>query len=291
MRHALSTLSLIAALLCGLISTASSEDYEVKLVRLAKVGERYGIVATGSQEQHMTMTLNGQGMPPRDKVMQVAFTAKAEVLAVSAGGREVKTSFTVETLTNTVGAQATDVLPAGTVVVAERTGAKTEFQVAGAPAKPEVADVLKVVISLESDQGANDDAIFGTKERKKAGDSWPMDAKAGAADLEAKENIKVDPANISGTTTLIEVLPAGMRIAAKVTMKDVAVPLPPGMAVTSSVIAAEFSSVLPIDTSKRVARSSISMDCKVKCAGKVGDKDMTMDLTMKNGKSVTFTAP
>ncbi len=291
MRHALPCLTLIVAFSWGLIATAGAEDYEIKFNRTTKVGERYGVVATGSMEQHMIMTVNGQGMPPRDQVMNVAFTAKAEVLTLSPGGREVKTSFTVGKLTNTVGAQATDVLPAGAVVVAERTGAKTEFQIDGAPAKPEVAAVLAVVISLDSDQTAKDDIVFGTKERKKVGDSWPIDSKAGAADLEAKDKLKIDPANLTGTTTLVEVLPTGMRIAAKVAMKDVGIPLPPGMAVSTSVFTAELSGILPIDISKRSIRSSMSMEGKVECAGKVGDKDLTMVMTMKNAKDVTFTAP
>jgi hypothetical protein len=291
MRHALSCLSLIVALLCGLSATASALDYEVKLVRLAKVGDRYGLVATGIQEQRMTMTINGQKTPPRDQLMDVALTAKAEVLAVSTGGREMKTTFTVDKLTNTEGAQVTDVLPAGTVVVAERVGKKTEFQIAGAPAKPEVAGALALVISLDSDQSTNDDLIFGTKERKAIGDSWPIDAKAGAADLADKGGLKIDPANLTGTTTLVEALPNGLRVSAKLAMKDVGIPLPPGMAVTSSNFTAEFSGVFPIDTTKRAIRSGTSIEGKVECAGKAGDKDLTLVMTLKNSQTVSFTAP
>jgi hypothetical protein len=291
MSHALSSLSLIVALLCGLNSMASALDYEVKIVRLAKVGERYGLVATGIQEQHITMTINGQKTPPRDQVMNVALTAKAEVLAVSAGGREMKSSFTVDKLTNTEGAKVTDVLPAGTVIVAEQAGGKTKFQVAGAPATPELAEVLDQVIRMESDQSTNDDLFFGTKERKKVGDSWPVDAKTGAADLGEKCGLKIDPANISGTTTLVEVLPTGMRVVVKMAMKDVGIPLPPGMVVTSSVFSAEVIDVLPVDTSKRAVSSSMSMEGKVVYEGKAGDKDLTLVTTIKSAGAVTCTAP
>lgn len=291
MRHALVILAVILALSCGLIATASAEDYEVKLVRLAKIGDKYGVVASGSQEQHMSMTVNGQVMPSRDQVMQVAMTAKVEVLAVSAGGREAKASFTVDTLTKTLGDKAIDVLPAGTVVVAERVGTKTEFQVAGAPAKPDVAGVLKVVISMESDQGANDDAIFGTKERKKVGDSWPMDARAGAEDLAAKDGIKIDPANLTGTAALAEVLPAGMRITAKIAMKDVGVPLPPGMVIKSSVFAAEILRRLPRrhDQARCPHRHVHEWQDRVRRQGRRQGPDHGHDLEEREGNGVHHT--
>lgn len=291
MRHAFFRLSLIAALFYGLIATVSAQDYEIKLVRTVKVGDKYGVISNATQEQHMTMSVNGQGTPPRDEAMSASLTAKAEVVTATPGGREGKTRFSITKLTKTIGAQTTEVLPTGTVVIAERVGAKTEFTVGAAPAAPEVAKVLALVISLESDAGANDDVIFGTKERKKVADTWPINAAAAAADVSEKGGLKVDAANISGTATLAEVLKDGLKISATIEMKQVGIPLPPGMAVSASTFIASFSGVFPVDPTKRAAHSSSTMDGKVDCAGKAGDKELVMSLVMKQAKDVTFTAP
>jgi hypothetical protein len=291
MSQALVRPSLIAMLLCALVASASAQDYEIKLVRTVKVGDRYGVVATGTTEQHMTMTVAGQPAPPRDQVMAANLTAKAEVLAATPGGRESKSRFTITKLTRTAGPQADEPLPAGTVVVAERVGTKTEFKVGDAPVSPDVAKVLGMLISMESDQGANDDVVFGTKARQKVGDSWPIDANAAAADAAAKAGLKIDPANITGTATLAEVQKEGLKIAGTMQMKDVGIPLPPGMAVTASAFTARFSGVFPLDAAKRAVNSTMSMDGKVECGGKAGDKELTMVMTMKQAKDVTFTAP
>lgn len=291
MRHAFFRLSLIAVLFCGLIATVSAQDYEIKLVRTVKVGDKYGVISNATQEQHMTMSVNGQGTPPRDEAMSASLTAKAEVVTATPGGREGKTRFSITKLTKTLGAQTTEVLPTGTVVIAERVGTKMEFTVGAAPAAPEVAKVLGLVISLESDAGANDDVVFGTKERKKVADTWPIDVAAASADAAAKGGLKIDPADIAGTTTLVEAKPEGLKISAAMTMKKVGIPLPPGMAVTASAFTADFSGVFPVDASKRAVRTAMAMDGKVECAGKAGDKELTMVIVMKQSKDVTFTAP
>ncbi len=290
MRHAASCISLLVACF-GLLATASAQDFEVRLVRPAVVGERYGMVSIGSQEQRITTTINGQGRPPRDEAMTVTLAAKAEVLAVTKNGREAKTRFTVTTLTKAMGSQVTDLLPAGTVVVAEESATKTEFQVAGAPAMADMAEALALVISLDSDQSTNDDDVMGTKERKKVGDAWAIDSKLGAAEFAAKGGLKVDPAKFTGTSNLVEVLPTGMRVTTAMAIRDVGFPLPAGLAITSSAFRAAFSRILPLDTTKRAIHHGMSMDGTVECAGKVNDMNLTMVIIQENREDVTFTAP
>lgn len=291
MRHAIPLLTLVTTVLCGPVATASAEDYQIKLVRPVKIGERYALVARGTQEQHMTITVAGQRTPPKDEMMSIALTAKAVVLVVSAGGSEMKTRFTVTRLTNTAGARAAEVLPAGTIVIAERVGSKTAFQVAGAPATHDVAQALGVVISLDSDGGANDDTVLGTKERKKVGDSWQIDAAAAAADARTRSQLQVDAANITGKATLADVLKDGLKVTAVIEMKHVGIPLPPGVTVKSSVFSAHFSGVFPVDATRRATQTVMTLDGAVECIGKVDGKDLALVLTQKNTRTITFTTP
>lgn len=182
-------------------------------------------------------------------------------------------------------------LPVGAVVVAVRAGAKTEFTAADAPVAPDVARALGLLVTLESDQGTNDDAIFGTAARKQVGDSWPIDAAAAAADAAAKGGLKIDAANISGTTTLDRVVKDALQVSAVMTMKDVGIPLPPGMIVSSSEFKAMYWASLPIDPGKRVFGTTKTLRGTVECVGKAGDKELTMVMTIKQMKDVVFTAP
>jgi hypothetical protein len=278
-------------IVCGLLAPLSAQDFEIKLVRPAKVGERYGVQSKGSQEQHLTVTIAGKAAPPQDQVMSAALTAKAEVLAVSPKGREIKTRFTVVKMTKMTGGRTDDVLPAGAVIVGERADAKTEFTVDGKPAASDVAQLLGLVISLENDHGADDDTIFGTKERKKVGDTWHVNAAAAAADLAKSEGMTVDAANISGTVALAEQVKDNLKITGALDMKQVAFPLPAGMHVTSSDLKASFSGLFPVDVAKSAASMSMGMDGKLECAGKIGEQDAAMVMIIKRSRDTAFTAP
>lgn len=96
-------LHLIVVLCCGLAAVGVAQDYEIRLVRAAKAGDRYGVNACAVSEQHMTMTVAGQPGQPRDEVLNVTLIATVEVLAVTAGGREAKSRFTIARLTRNGG--------------------------------------------------------------------------------------------------------------------------------------------------------------------------------------------
>lgn len=295
MRRFFTYFSIAALFLSGLLAPITAQDFEIKLIRPVKVGERYGVQSKAANEQHMTITADGQAMPPNDEVISTVLTAKAETLGVTPGGRECKTRFTVIKFVKITGDKTEDALPPGTVLVGERPNAKTytktQFTIADAPVAPDMAKLLGMVISLENDQGVNDDVVFGTKEPKKVGDTWPVNYKAAALDFTAKQNILVDPANISGTATLVEQTQNGLKISANMEMKQIGFPLPPGMTVTSSAFVAKFSGVFPVDVTKRAVSSSMGIEGKVEFAGKSNGKDLAMVMTLKQAMEVTFTKP
>ena len=158
MLSALLHLSRIVTLLCGICAKLNAQDYEIRLVRTVKVGHQYSMVANCTAEKHITVTAGGQTSPQGDEEIIVHLSAKAEVLAVTASGLEAKSRFTITKLTRTSGTQTDEQLSVGTVVIAERNGTQTDFKVSNAPVEPDVARLLGSLISLESDEGANDGA-------------------------------------------------------------------------------------------------------------------------------------
>lgn len=294
MRTVLTQSLLITCLFAGFTTwVQAAQDYAIQLNRSIKVGYKYALEATGLDEQMMSMSVNGQAMPARNIAYTLSVKAKAEVLATTPKGREQKTRFIITKATRTSAGQESDLLAAGTELVAERVGLKTTYVAAGMPVSPEVAKALEVIISMESDETANDDAVFGTKDRKKIGDSWPIDGVAGAADMNKRGGMKIDPANIMGKSTLVELskVPQGevLRIEAEMAMKDVSIPLPPGVAVTKSSFHATFAGLFPVDANQRALKKLMSMDGALECAGKTGDKEMAMSMTMKRSTEIIFT--
>ena len=293
MSQLLRNLSLTGVLLAGLSTfAADAKDYAIQLTRKATVGEHYGFLADSSQEQLVNVSVDGQAMPPRTVVTKVLITAAGEVLALTPAGRETKARFVIEKAVVSTGGPSVELLPPGTEVVAEQTGGKTAFLVGGVPAKREIAHALDVAgIEMASDEIASDDQIFGTSARRKVGDSWPVNATAAAADL-TKKGVTVEPGNLTGTTTLAEIVRSdnqdALRITSTMAMKNVTPPLPPGIVVQSGEFNAAFFGIFPVDVTKRVIRSNMTMDGKFVCAGKTGDKDVAMTLTMKQSKDVTF---
>ena len=69
------------------------------------------------------------------------------------------------------------------IALAFRT--KTLFEIEGAPASGKVSKALDLVVNITSG-GPTDDDIFGTTERKKAGDSWPINKAVAITDANAK---------------------------------------------------------------------------------------------------------
>ncbi|MBA3939076.1 MAG: hypothetical protein H0X38_16640 [Planctomycetes bacterium] len=241
----------------------------------------------------MTMTLAGAPQPARDQVVAAELSAKAEVLAIAADGREITTAFTVTTSTVTRAGVPGELLPKGTVITADSSGGKTVFSINGAAAAPELAQALEVVIHMSNPKNRNDDQIFGSTTRRAVGDSWPVDGAAAVADLVREGKLQVDPADFTGKTTVVELVPGGsapaLRISAVMELGKVAMPLPPGMSVTKGSFTGHFTGLFPVDVSKRSLSQSMSMDGKFDCAGDMQGKAMTMTIVIKQGIAASFT--
>jgi hypothetical protein len=61
---------------------------------------------------------------------------------------------------------------------------------------------FEVVYSPHKPGSATDDEVFGTKEPKAFGESWPINAKLGSEDVK-KSGIEVSPEHLNGRTELV----------------------------------------------------------------------------------------
>jgi hypothetical protein len=243
----LTSIALLAASL--LFSTGAwGQDYAIKMQRPLKVGDKHRVEGTGAIKQATTVTSEGKVLKADGFDVTAAYEGEETTMEVGDKGRPTKTSIKVGKLTVTEGGKTTDALPKDTVVIASKPGKATVYEVGGKPVDPQAAKLLALFVSV-GDTGSTDDDILGTKERKKAGDSWPADGKRAAEEMQGElQGGRVE--NLTGTAKLesVEKRAGGevMKISASLIGKC-APPLPPQLTVEDGKIEMRAGGEFPVN--------------------------------------------
>jgi hypothetical protein len=261
------TIAAVMAVMAGVVlagaSPAAAPDYAIKLDRPEKVGAEYRLTATGRQSGVSKVTVDGKAQPPEKMDMAVDFDAAVKVLEVDKNGEPSKITLTMDKCSVKEGeTAAAEVLPKGTVVSAFVKGMKTIFEVNGKAVEPATEEALKLVIHLGTG-GSGNDAGFGTNQRKKVGEQWPINAEVAAQDAQ-RHDIKISKDDIKGTVKLVGAVKVGatecLDIQAEFTADRIKAPLPPGVKLENATLKATFAGKFPVDASLRAPEVSESME-------------------------------
>ena len=205
---------LLASLPALAVADEAGGQYEIRLDRPSKVGEKYGVSSFVATKTVSKVTTEGEDEPRsvRDSV-GINLEGEIEVLAVTPRGAELKVACTVGKCTVTDGDKTQDVIPAGKVILAEWKGDKTAYAVKldggkTLPVPERLAGVLDDVLRIANPEDEGNDVVFGTKQKQKVGATWPVNAKAAVKELE-REGMKVAEEDVSGSTKLAEKTKAG----------------------------------------------------------------------------------
>lgn len=278
--------------LCSLVvllaASVSAQDYAIKLDQPFKVGQRYSLTATGTESSDMTMS-SAQCTPQSQKENQVVeMESVVTVLAADAQGRPTKESHEIVKLLQ--GAEKQPLLAVGTKVIASHPGRKTVFEIEDAPASGKVAKALALVVNITSG-GSTDDDIFGTTERKKAGDSWPINETVAMKDANGKlASAGMNVTGVKGTTTLVNVTQAGGVDVShiKATLNAAATPASGGPFTTgNTTLNATFTGAIPTDITKIAREDTETMNMVMKVSGKHGSDGPVMQMNLTAKRSVT----
>lgn len=193
----------LGSLVVILAASAAAQDYAIKISQPLKVGQRYKMTAVASSTMEGSTT-SGTQVVKRDKnELSVEFESEVTVLAIDAKGRPTKESHTIVKLLEGAGKES--IVPAGTKVVASRPNQKMLFEIDGKSLTNAVAKALAEVVGITIG-GPTDDEVFGTKERKKVGDQWPINEVLALQGVTEKlKGLNLSATNIKGTTTLHKV--------------------------------------------------------------------------------------
>jgi hypothetical protein len=259
----------LGALLVLMAATVAAQDYAIKLGLPLKVGQRYQFTATGSQSSENTVTAEERVVRNQKEELSLEMESEVTVLAIDAKGRSTKESHTIKKLLQGEGKQP--LLEAGTKVVASRPGSKQVFEIAGEPVADDVAKALELALEITSG-GPTDDEIFGTTDRKKVGDRWPMNDALALQDGNAKlAGSGLAITKITGATTLQKVTKAGavdvLHLAADLTATLAPAAQSP-FTIADSTMTAAFTGAFPTDPTKSVHQEGETMTMSIKASGK-----------------------
>ncbi len=227
-------------------------DYEIKMDRPCKVGQRYELTASGSDCSVTTITFRGELVREESTELTAKLRAAVTVLAVDKHERTSRLRLVIGELTATRIGDPKDkkLLAKDTVVVAEQRDGKEVFLVDGKLVDANVQDTLRLLVSLSSDKDPTDDEAFGTKERKKVGDRWVVCGEAIARSLAAQDT-KAEAKNIDGAIQLrgVTVVDGAkcLRLAGQFKAKGLSWPHEPGSTIVSGNIAVTLEGILPVD--------------------------------------------
>ncbi len=191
----------LTALLPAFGFGAGGKTYPINFSVPSTVGEKFLLVSTASQTMQTIVVRSDSASPVQQKSQKrsVRVEAEGEVLAIFPGGGVKKAAFTIKILRAGTDSADTDVVPAGSKVVAEEVGDKATFTVDGQP-PGEAEGPLNMVLSILDDgSGSTTQDMLGPKAPQPVGGTWPM----GGAQLakKLKEDFG-DAVTCDGTMTL-----------------------------------------------------------------------------------------
>lgn len=198
-------LALLAVFFLAGPSYGQGADYEIRIFRPSKAGDRYQLAATGRHTRQLVVRRGDAPLRSQRDGFSVELTGAVEVLEADGQGNVVRASVRVDSLVRVDGLRRDELLPAATVVIEQRGASRQRFEIGGRPAIPELKEMLDLVLSETNDPGApRDDELVGTRERKKVGERWPVNRERIARFFseDSEISLAVNPRDVSGEGVL-----------------------------------------------------------------------------------------
>ncbi len=271
-----------AAILAG--SPVFAKDYEIRLTRPYKVGQSYEIKKTGHLIEQQKMVAQQRILKDEKSSLFATLEGTVTVLKVDEIHQGIEYKLIVAECRKRINENKNEeeVLPKGTQVLVN----KDEFLVEGKNVPEDIEKVLGLFFFIPSSKVTDDD-VFGTKDRKKVGETWAANSAAAAKDLDA-DSVIVDKKNIKGNMTLKKVAVVNkikcLHISGNMEINNIEMSLPQGMTLEKTSMSALFSGDFPIDTSIGRLSEQMNMKLEIVSRGKPSPDAPEITMTVKTEK-------
>lgn len=284
------------SLLVGLVSFVSvcdAQEFKIQLDRPAKVGDTLDLTILGAGRWKTVVTISGKDPQSKEEAFGISLTGRIEALAVDDKGNPTKISVTVKKCTKLTGAAEKDLLADGDILIAEMKDGKTEFSLKDAGGvSPEVEKALELVIDLHDPRLSGDDAMLGTTEPKKVGESWPINSEVAAKNFQIL-GLPAKAADLDGKTTLTEDKKVdgvdSIVIKSEFAVHKLAGDLPEGASLREGQIEGSYTGTLPVDASLQATHELSSSKITTVVSNKDPDGIETkVESTVERSSEATF---
>lgn len=248
-----------------------ADGYVIKLTRPMKVGEKYSYTAAATIIESYNAPVSGQLQSLKPRTVSVDFEATEQILAVNAQGEPTRASYVVIKCAARQGRQEVTVLQPGRVITvdADRWKSRIDIDQGGLTIQDELA--VRAVVSLPPIDGASDDDCFGSDQRHKVGDTWPVRADALVRSLTTAAKVRIKKQDVTGTMKLAGIettdgVPC-IRVQGKTRIKHFFPPatdVPRDSKIVNSTFEYKFTRLLPTDPTGHCMTDSHSMSVLLK---------------------------
>ena len=257
------------------IPDPQTEAYDINFDRKVKIGDSYDLKVTGSQVKSVKMTSEGAEIQNESSNVEVTFTGVYTILQLDEDGEVSAFKLDVESFFSKAEGITLPIASKGDVVKISKRGEEGSLTLNGKAFPAETRGLVDIVFDAPDD-GASDEDIFGTTERKKVGDKWPMNMKLAREELLAERGVDFDPANSEGTVEFKKVAKVSGIDALTLEMSmDLSgvkglVPLPKGFKIDKSNATFSMTGTYPLNTRLEAVSSNMNGSITFTGSGKLG---------------------
>ena len=252
----------------------------MRLTRPAAAGEKRLAVGSLQSDDHLTGTRDGAPSDQR-QASTIRYVVATEILEASARGNALRATLTVRRLVKESGGVSLELAKPGAVIAARLAGRERVFELQGARLAPDLQQALAAAVPLRADDEPTDDDLFGTAQRRRAGESWPANGELFARFGSA--SVTFDPKDVAGTVTLAGVKPVHgvpcLEVRWKLDARRGAFQpgsLPEGFAGTTTTMSVSGSTLVPIDGALPPAARETSITAVADITGWSGVAPVTL---------------
>jgi hypothetical protein len=170
---------LLLAPVCPGQAPADDPDYEIRLHRPSKPGDKFNIAFSAAFRQEASYSQNGNPSGGNEYLIGVEMQGVAEVLEVDERGADKKVKYVIDRLVRVVDNVEKPILKKGDVLYAVAGEKDSVFTVEGEKklSNEELAAV-ELVASVPDTGEPTTDELYGSAQRRKITSTWPVNAKA-----------------------------------------------------------------------------------------------------------------
>ena len=268
-------------------TAAAGGTYPVEMSPAAIVGERSYERSEVQFSQDAVVRVDGTQVGHKGTKRTVRIEGLSQVNEVSPTGVALVMTFTVASATLEDDGGISDLVASGDVLTVRRKGPAPRIESSSGSLSASVLSALELVFTT-NDPGLSNDEVFGTKQRRAIGDTWPVNSAAAAREMSTAGKMSVEARNVSGSTTLVAVEPCGkqrqcMTLHAEMAIDGFELPgLPPNATMRDSRSLIRIQQTHPLVPRSAPAQALMDMKIRTIVAMTQGDKEVEIETTIRS---------